>query len=768
MWKRSGCTQATIIQRFSQVGFLIVLPMVVLLTLWQAKPPEPKLANAPANVFSAERALAIIKDIAREPRPTGSKENERVRQYLITRLKSMGLTPETQSGIAYSDGAFTSVAVVTNVVVRLKGTVSHKAVLLMAHYDSVETGPGASDDGAGVATELETLRALMQGPALKNDVIFLFTDGEEPGSLGAQLFWHHHLWRDDVGVVLNFEARGASGASLMFQTSEQNGWLIKQFAQAGLHPVSNSLMGDLYRYMPNGTDLSVSNEKKVSGMNFAFGGNWPIYHTSRDRVENIDLSSLQHHGDNALNLSSKLGNTDLSQTKDTDASYFNAFGLLIHYPQSWVKWITSGIILLAVILLIRGVEQHRLSLKKIVQATFIQLCGIIIIPALVLGLWLVIEALWAGKMYAPMGGLYDNLLYEGGFVTLTVALTVVMLGRGQQRFGLLNMLSGGLLIWSLLILCVAYLLPGGSDFFSWSLLSSLLVFGCALNSRQPQTVLSHPVSMLAVTLPVVFFLTSILNLFFIFLSATINACAMALVVLALQLLLAPLSVLMAPRFWLLPGIAMLITVILFSCAFFRGQPDSDRPKGNNISYYLNADTGEAKWVSWSEVTDEYLEQFLPHPQRDMATQVLPFAFADKKLLTGNATAVPLSAAEVQLDNQQVDADGIRKIRVVVTSKRKLSRYLLQINNPNIDHITLNGFILENNSHVNPWCIEYLAPGEYPLVISLGSMRKTKLIVSEVIDGLPVIPSKMYMPRTELFIPQRFFDHSTIVSKTFEF
>lgn len=756
--------------RLHGVGFLIIVSVTVLLTLWQAQPSAPEPASAPATVFSAQRALTIVKAIAQQAHPTGSDENERVRQYLITQLKSMGLTPETQSGIAYSGGAFTSVAMVTNVVARLKGTDNGKAVLLMAHYDSVTTGPGASDDGAGVAAELETLRALTQGPALKNDVIFLFTDGEELGSLGAQVFWHHHPWVGDVGVVVNFEARGSSGASLMFQTSEQNGWLIEQLAQAGIHPVSNSLMGDLYRLLPNSTDLSVSNEQSLSGMNFAFGGNWPTYHTARDSIDNIDLSSLQHHGENALHLSRQLGNTDLSQTKAADASYFNLFGCLVHYPQSWVKWIAGSAAFFFVMLLIQGVRQQHLSPKKIVLGTIIQVCSIIIIPALVLGFWLATEKLWAGRMYAPMGGLYDNLLYEGGFVALTVALTVVVLGHCQQRFGLLNMMSGSLLIWTLLLLCAARLLPGASDWFSWPLLASLLVFAFALNSEQPMSAVNHPASILVVTLPVVFFLTSILSLFFTFLPATINACAMVLVVLSLQLLLAPLSKLVAPGQWLLPGAAVLVAVTLLACAFSRAQPDSYRPTGNNISYYLNADTGVAKWISWSDATDEYLEQFLPHPQQKIASQVFPFGFADKKLLIGEATAVPLPAADVHFNHQQTSADDTRNIHLVVTSKRKISRYLFQITEPDIDHITFNGVQTENTRHDHPWNIEYIAFAQQPVVIeiSVKSVSKVRLIVSEVMEGLPAIAGETYAPRTEFFIPQRFFDQSTIVSKTFEF
>ena len=101
-----------------------------------------------------------------------------------------------------------------------QGPSGKKALMLCAHYDSVPTGPGASDNAAGVAVVLETLRALKAGPPLERDVIALFPDGEENGFHGSRLFVDEHPWAKDVSVVLNFDARGNSGPSIMFETSD--------------------------------------------------------------------------------------------------------------------------------------------------------------------------------------------------------------------------------------------------------------------------------------------------------------------------------------------------------------------------------------------------------------------------------------------------------------------------------------------------------------------------------------------------------------------
>ena len=151
--------------------------------------------------------LAVI---AQRPHQIGSTEHAVVRDYLVKELKTHGLVTEVQTTTALNPiwrSEFRA-GTVQNVIARLPGVANSKAVMLVAHYDSVPNSTGASDDGAGVAALLETVRALKSAAHLKNDVIFLFTDGEEPGLLGANAFTSEHLWAKDVGLVMNFEARG--------------------------------------------------------------------------------------------------------------------------------------------------------------------------------------------------------------------------------------------------------------------------------------------------------------------------------------------------------------------------------------------------------------------------------------------------------------------------------------------------------------------------------------------------------------------------------
>jgi len=156
--------------------------------------PEPLPASAPTTDFSSARALEHVRIVARQPHPMGSPANAVVRDYLVSELRGLGLAPQVQKATAayYPLSGIIQAGTPENVLARLPGTdPGGKAFLLAAHYDSVPTGPGATDNGSSVATVLETLRALQAGPPLGNDVIVLFTDGEERGLLG-----YDHLDRD--------------------------------------------------------------------------------------------------------------------------------------------------------------------------------------------------------------------------------------------------------------------------------------------------------------------------------------------------------------------------------------------------------------------------------------------------------------------------------------------------------------------------------------------------------------------------------------------
>ena len=380
-------------------------------------------SDSAVNEFSAERAFAHLKEFAVHPHPIGSEEHDRVRDYLIQSLQELGLQPEIQkTPSVYSSGSWISGGTVENIIAKLEGTHSTKSIMLVAHYDSVPGAAGAADDGAGVSAILETVRALKEGKPLQNDVIILLTDGEENGMLGANAFVKEHPWVKDVGLVLNFEARGNEGTSFMFETSSNNSWLIKEFVQAAPTPVAHSLLYSLYTQMPNDTDFSVFKKAGLNGLNFAFGEGVSHYHTTIDIAQELSLESLQHHGEYMYHLTTHFGNVDLTQTHEGNQVFFNIFGsTMITYSDKMVIPIMGLVVILFAITFLHGYRIQKISLLGTLAGLFIFIVSIIGSYAISSGLWSLLTTIFTEQQWLMGSDKRFDSLYFIGFIMVTIA-----------------------------------------------------------------------------------------------------------------------------------------------------------------------------------------------------------------------------------------------------------------------------------------------------------------------------------------------------------
>jgi hypothetical protein len=276
---------------------LLLFALLELVVWERLVPPPVRPADAPAEQFSAARARQALERLIPEgePHPAGSAAQERVRARLIAELERLGLKPEVQTGVAC--GREGVCAELHNVLAELPGA-APSTTLVSAHYDSVNSGPGAGDDGQGVASLLELARALRTAPA-PSGAWLLFSDGEELGLLGARLFAAEHPLMAQLRVSLNLEARGNRGPSLMFQTGEQSGDLVRRYGHAP-RPVTSSLFAPVYRALPNDTDFTVFLRKGLRGLNLAFVAGVASYHTPNDTLDRLDWRSVQQQGEAAL------------------------------------------------------------------------------------------------------------------------------------------------------------------------------------------------------------------------------------------------------------------------------------------------------------------------------------------------------------------------------------------------------------------------------------------------------------------------------------
>ena len=273
----------------------VVIFTAALVQLWQSQLRAPE--GAVDSGFSEEHAYATLSKSWAEQKPhsAGSSENAVVRDRIVAELTAAGYQPEIQAATACGPAERNpGCTAIENIIAVHKGTGGGKAVLATGHYDSVPAGPGVSDDGAGAVTVIELAR-YFSDKQTKNDIIFLITDGEETGLRGAIAFAQHHPLMAHVGVVVNVEARGASGPSMMFETGVGNAKLMALFASTVARPSANSVTYEVYRLLPNDTDFSVYRKLGLTGFNFAYSNSASLYHSGRDNLAYISRQSLQHH-----------------------------------------------------------------------------------------------------------------------------------------------------------------------------------------------------------------------------------------------------------------------------------------------------------------------------------------------------------------------------------------------------------------------------------------------------------------------------------------
>jgi len=768
-------------------GFLMLgcVILFALLALNQQNPPEAVAVSAPPDQFSSARAFSHVEVIGRAPHEIGSAEHRVVRDYIMSQLTALGLVPQIQKTTAFTTRrSLAEAGTVENVVARLSGTNSSRALLLVSHYDSVPTGPGASDNGAGVASLLETLRALKSQPPLKNDVIFLFTDGEEVGLLGASAFINEHPWAKDVGLVLNFEARGNSGPSIMFETSNQNGWLIGELAKAAPYPVGNSLSYDIYRLLPNDTDFTALRDSKLPGMNFAFIEGLTRYHTQLDSVSNVDQRSLQHHGSNALALTRHFGDMNLAQIRKQNAVYFNIPGsILIHYSSFWIIPLTVFVAAVFVAVIVYGLRKKQLSIGGMAMGFLACLSNIVLVAAVIFGIWFLISITTVAYSRMVFGDTYNSTLYLVGFSALTITLvaTVYMLWRRKIRAE--NLWVGGLLWFLIMLVLSALYIPGGSYLFTWPLLFGL--FGLAatfvLRTRAAGNDENLPLKLAIVfsisAIPGVLLLVPLIGQIFTALTVQVVFIPMIFVVLLLWSMVPLLDHLTARRRWLLSLVMLAVSLVFIGIGGLSAGFDKNHPQPYHMVYGFDADSGKAVWASAAGNPGKWASQFFASGA-ERAPLDRYFYKNPRQFLISQAPVTPLPAPEVTLVSDKKMENGTRALRLHITAPEQNTSVFINVSGTaKTTQASVNGKEVKTVGP-NPtsemgtdWGMRYYAPHDpgIDLDLVLESAAAVKVRLIGLSHGLPNIPNTPASNRPEYVIPAPFLlSDSTMVSKTFSF
>ena len=668
----------------------VAITLIIFINLIINQPPAVISSEAPPEVFSAERAAMHLPPIASRPNPIGSKANEEVLNYVCTQLEAMGYEPEVHTTSLFSSYRFFHrVAYLNNLLLKIPGTQGDQTILIMGHYDTVINAPGASDNGAAVVTMLEVLRMLEHHPPMKNNLVFFFPDGEEYGLLGAQAFKEQHPWAENIDLIINLEAMGTSGQSIMFETGENNLNIIRDFAGTVPYPVGNSMTVEVYKRIGTATDYNVFKHDGYQGLNFAYIGNSFDYHTAGDNIENTDLRSIQHHGSHLAALLLHFGNVAFEPNATQNAVYFNTIGYgFVHYPYGWVPAISVIVALIALLLIVKGVRDQTINLLRLLFSVISFAIQLLIIYLASDAAFEILKSIYPGGDYRLLQ--YNQLQLLFWFSLIAVAFSMAffhMISSGVKKWHLSYLFSwlillvwaGGdgimlkslivlalaawiiwihrkptntfdlwtaaIIVWIVLILIVSFLMPGASYLVVWPLVIALVPFGLSVFNKKMVVVKPlYLVVFLVFSIPLLSWFPVIMKLFIEAMGPALIPVTMVVAGLVMGLLIPSLYLITRRKPWLIPGILFLtgLFFLLFKATGF--EYNERYRKQNQVIYATDANTGQ---VFWMGSKDGWTAQFLSE-----ATDTIPlnrfYPANEGEVLAKASHYPPRPSAEVSL------------------------------------------------------------------------------------------------------------------------
>jgi hypothetical protein len=555
---------------------------------------SPRLASTitPSHV-PVGGSWSHLERIAAESRAVGTAGHDRARTYLLAQLESLGLHPQIQESLA-RDVSSRTTARIENIVVRIEGTRRGNAVLMAAHYDSVFNGPGCADDAAAVAALLELARLVLADRPLRNDLILLFTDGEELGLLGARAFVNEHPWMNDVGVVFNFDAGGVSGPLVMWETTAGDAWVVREYSRAVPFAVAGSWSSTLSRRNPMGTDFHVLAKGRVGlGFGFAEDG-FTRYHRVTDSVEALDRNTLLHMEQTMVALARHFGNLDAPRGHGADAVYVSVFGRVVAYSRT-VAWMLLGVTgVLCVLVMVSAYRLRQMSFRRM-------LLVVVALPVVMATSGVLVFGVWWGVRYAqplyyanyPVEG-YNAECYAMAFLLFALAVSVAMVRCAVRRLGETAVAGSLCATWTILASVTTAKWPGFSYLFTWPAAAMCLATLARAHIRRQSALtgtlvlLSIPACLLLV--PWIAVIRSVAGL------EGAPAIA-ALIVLGYSALMPQsLDVVRVGGFRFVGVLALMGAAAIGAGAATSGF-DAGRPDCDTIEYALNQDTREARWFT---------------------------------------------------------------------------------------------------------------------------------------------------------------------------
>ncbi|PWG05968.1 M28 family peptidase [Polaribacter aquimarinus] len=755
---------------FSTLVSVLIILGVVYWSFSDMKPSLPSEKSTSKTEFSLENALFHLKNISTQVHHVGSKNHKEVQNYIVRELQNMGLETEIQTQTAINKKWFAATTS-ENILARIKGSENGKALLLLTHYDSnPHSALGASDAGSGVVTILEGIRAfLAKKTKPKNDIIILISDAEELGLLGAKAFVNAHSWVKDIGLVLNFEARGSGGPSYMLmETNGKNSKLLGEFLAAKPnYPAANSLMYSIYKKLPNDTDLTVFREEaNINGFNFAFIGDHFDYHTAQDSYERLDRETLLHQADYFTTTVNYFANSDLSNlNSEEDFVYVNfPFIRLLTFPFTWVTPLLIIAVALFLVLIFFGITKRKLSLKGIIKGLGIFLMSILLCGGISFGLWKLILMIHPEYKDMLHGFTYNGYQYITAFVFLNLWILFKCYKYIHKHQKTTDLLIAPILIW----LIINFLISGslkGAGFFIIPVFCALAILTLAIFMDLEEK--SKRILFTIISVPTIYIFAPLVKMFPVGLGLKILFVSAIFIVLVFGLMI--LTFHQNKNFWMQKTVGF-FAIIFFGLATYNSGFSYDKKKPNSLVYIQNSDDKTAYYGTYNHTLDEYTKQIFDEnaTKGSILNAETRSKYNTRFTYHKKTDFKNLQSSEITLDLDTVIGNK-RFIEISISSEKKanklefITKKELKLHQFKVNDVLVNdgkNYIVKKGTFL----IYHIGNQDKAVTLSFSVSKEYEfdIILNEIYYDLLENPKFILTPRTDKMMPMPFVTNDAII------
>jgi hypothetical protein len=753
----------------SALSILIILGVIY----WgfsDMKPSLPKDKSLIKTGFSTYNALEHVKKISLKEHYVGSEDHKNVQNYIVEELNKMGLETEIQTETAVNKKWFAATTA-QNILAKIKGSTNGKALMLLSHYDSnSHSSFGASDAASGVAVILEGVKAFLSKKQIpKNDIIILISDAEELGLLGAQAFVDKHPWTKNVGLVLNFEARGSGGPSYMLmETNGKNSKLLSEFLAAKPNfPAANSLMYSVYKKLPNDTDLTVfRQDAAINGFNFAFFGDHFDYHTAQDTYARLDRESLLHQADYVTSMLDYFAYSDLENLNSTkDDVYVNfPFSSLLTYSFSWVLPMLIIAILVFLVLLFFGFSLNKISIRSSLKGFIPFLISLVLCSSVSFGLWKLLLVIHPQYNDILQGFTYNGYAYIAAFVFLNLWILLKTYKCFSAEEKTANFLIAPLFSW-LVINSIISASFKGAGFFIIPVFCALFILAIVVFLDLEKHV--KRILFTLISIPTIYIFAPLIQMFPVglglknlFISGIFIALIFGLMIFSFH---------QKKSFWLLKVIGVL-TIGFFGYASYNSGFSIENKKPNSIVYIQNSDDKTAYFGTYDKVLDSYTKQIFD----ETATKgSIKNAETKSKYNTRFSYYKETAYKDIASSKIEIAFDAImgnkRIVELVITPNRKVNKFEFITNSiVTLEQFKVNDAVVNNGKNYavkkGTLLIYYMSDSDENVTLSFSVNKDEKLniILNEISYDLLTNLNFSINPRSKEMMPMPFVTNDAII------